>query len=730
MSQTYGRWGPAHPRVGAFVNRVHLAATNALFSHRGIHRGVSREARDAGRRLRERLAGGETVYLLGLAPAGHNSGAALVEVSSQGGVRLISNDEEERFTGTKHCADFPEQALEMVRTRLADLGLQVSSLAACVATWDYAAFNATGLRLVAEHFPRSLSLMFPAASPKFNHLHTFAVLSAPARVARQLGLTSRLPILALRHHDNHAWFSYAVSPFARDSEPVLITVIDGYGDDAAISIYIGQNGRLTLLRSNNSLIDSLGALYSTLSSTQGGWTTLSSEGRYMGAAAWGDGSRLTNPYYPRLRELVHLAADGEVYINRRMVSWQTHGERQPYADGLRAVVGDPIPHERMWNPDAVLNVDDIEHSTTTRDRVDKAAATQLVFEDALFHIVGHFIRSTGASRLVMTGGTALNCIANMRLLERFDEAYYERHLGRSARLHLWVPPTPGDAGVTMGAAYHFALANGARLGDPLQHAFYCGRSATAAEIRGAIDAQSDIDSLPLGRVTTEDGRARVADFVAFVVARGGVIGLYQGIAETGPRALGHRSILANPCDPQARENINARVKLRERVRPLAPMATLDAALRFFELSPGASDAAYNAYNYMVLTARARPEARVRIPAVVHEDGTSRVQIVREEIDPFTFAYLKAMGRHVGVEVSINTSLNVASPIVQTPLQALDVLRRARALTGLLLIAADGDVWIAWHTAINGPKDGGHQLRAWYDGHATAVSRAAAQPQAT
>src|SRR5580704_7747293 len=109
---------------------------------------------------------------------------------------------------------------------------------------------------------------------------------------------------------------------------------------------------------------------------------------------------------------------------------------------------------------------------------------------------------------------------------------------------------------------------------------------------------------------------------------------------------------------------------------------------------------------MVLTARARPEASARIPAVVHKDGTSRVQIVREETDPFTFAVLQAMGRRVGAEVSINTSLNVGSPMAQTPLQALEVLRRARALSGVILIAADGDTWIAWHKVVSGSKDGG------------------------
>ncbi len=110
-------------------------------------------------------------------------------------------------------------------------------------------------------------------------------------------------------------------------------------------------------------------------------------------------------------------------------------------------MGEPILPKRMWHPDAVLRVEDIEHAPITIDRVDKAAAVQLVFEDALFHIVQHLIRTTRSTRLVLTGGTALNCVANMRLLEQFDAAWYERNLGmKDATLHLWVPPVPGDAG--------------------------------------------------------------------------------------------------------------------------------------------------------------------------------------------------------------------------------------------------------------------------------------------
>ena len=197
--------------------------------------------------------------------------------------------------------------------------------------------------------------------------------------------------------------------------------------------------------------------------------------------------------------------------------------------------------------------------------------------------------------------------------------------------------------------------------------------------------------------------------MAFMVAQNGVIALYQGAAETGPRALGHRSILANPCNPDARQRLNERVKYREAIRPLAPMATLEAAQQYFELEPGASDADYNAYNYMVLTAHSKPQAREKIPAVIHADGTGRIQIVRAEADPLTYAYLKALGRHIGVEMSVNTSFNVAGPIAQTPQQAIDTLRRSKGLDVVVLVADDGTVYAAWH---GGERDSG-RFTGWY-----------------
>jgi len=339
-----------------------------------------------------------------------------------------------------------------------------------------------------------------------------------------------------------------------------------------------------------------------------------------------------------------------------------------------------------------------------------------VFEDAMMHVVDHLLRMTGANRLVLTGGVALNAVGNMRLLEHFDDAWFARNQQRHARLHLWVPPVPGDPGVTIGAAWLFAHLAGSPRGAPMTHAFYCGLPPARADIASALQAD-DVAAQEIGDISTQSGRDAIADLMAFMISQNGVIAIYQGAAETGPRALGHRSILANPCDADVRELLNARVKYREAVRPLAPMATLEAARDHFELEDGASDADYNAYNYMVLTARSKPHARDKIPAVIHADGTGRIQIVREADDPLAYAYLKALGRRIGVEMSVNTSFNVAGPIAQTPQQAVDTLRRSKGLDVVLLVASDGTVFVAWH---GGERDSG-RFTGWLAGWKTARS---------
>jgi carbamoyltransferase len=674
----------------------------------------SKFARERVESLREKLARGEMAYVLGIGPGGHNAGVGLVEVSARDGIRLIANHEEERFRAIKHYQRYPSESMQVLLRQMRELEIAPEQIHAACASWDYGAWAAKAVQSVIEELPGSLCLLRREASPQMNLQCLLEARTAPRELGKVLNGDDRpFPVISLRHHDNHAWFSWGVSPFAKSDGPTMVLVIDGAGDDGAISSYVAEDGALRLLWKNDSIWDSLGMMYGILSSSQGGWPLLSSEGRYMGAAAWGNLNRLTNPYYSRLREVFVFESEGRVFLNRALANWHRGGCLRPFTWRLSEILGPPLLPHQMWDPNAVLRVEDIAHAPITQDRVDKAAAVQLVFEDALFHIVQHLIRSTRSTRLVLTGGTALNCVANMLLMEHFNADWYERSLGmKNSALHLWIPPVPGDMGVSIGAAYHFACLAGARPGEPLEHAFFCGVSPRGSEIEEALRNCPEIRAERMGTIQDPVGRERIADLMASIVSVGGIIGIYQGAAETGPRALGHRSILANPTDVKTRENLNRLVKFRELIRPLAPMATLDAARRWFHLAEGAADNDYNAYNYMVLTARAKPEAYNKIPEVIHHDGTCRIQIVREKTDPLIHAYLKAMGRRVGVEVSVNTSLNVGAPIAQTPVQALDTVQRSKGMHGLFMIGAEGEVWLAWHHVEAAPKDSGRTLNQW------------------
>ena len=185
-------------------------------------------------------------------------------------------------------------------------GLGLDDLDAVVATWDYVELGAQMAGHIAAELPGSLTLLRQQASPTLSFSDFRDAFDAPFKLATHSESQHSIPIIALGHHDNHAYFSLGVSPFADSSEDTLVAVIDGLGDDSPISLYRCQGGKLTRFYKADGLFDSIGQMYLHLSSTQGGWPALSSEGRYMGAAAWGNTDRMTNPYYRPLRELFHF----------------------------------------------------------------------------------------------------------------------------------------------------------------------------------------------------------------------------------------------------------------------------------------------------------------------------------------------------------------------------------------------------------------------------------------
>ncbi len=309
----------------------------------GFHRLGSGFAKARIAFVRDKLERGETVYLAGLAPPGtHNSGVALVEVTKANGPRLIVNNEEERFSGNKHTTEYPKSSIDAMVATLRGIGRDIGDIDAWLTSWDYPDLAGTIARSVLEEAPQSLKLLRTTEAAGFDGRRLDQMTRTPKILARQLGVPERVPLICMPHHDNHAWFSYAASPFADDDEPTAIAVLDGTGDRGSISLYVVENGGMRKLYCNDSMFDSLGAFYSVISSTQGGWTWLSSEGRYMGAAAWGDMNRASNPYYSRLKSVLDFGERGEVRINRALANWYCDPFDHPYKAALIDILGEPL----------------------------------------------------------------------------------------------------------------------------------------------------------------------------------------------------------------------------------------------------------------------------------------------------------------------------------------------------------------------------------------------------
>lgn len=641
---------PGWRRVGRWLGHLPLAEAGASLSQAG-----------------ERLAQGG--FVLGVNGGSHDAGVALVHVE-KGRARLVLNAEEERFSRRKHDWGAPDGSLRCALQTLDDLGAAPEDVWLRACGWDFAAFAKTFSQHVVRGLPATRHLLGSAG-----FLDARVAAQLPRRVGDALG--SREPLVAVPHHDAHAWGALVVSPFHDAGEDVLVLVIDGMGDAGCTSVYLASGGREPRrLHVHTDVFDSLGLLYQWLSSTQGGWTPLASEGRFMGAAAWGDGRRESNPFYERLRPMVHLDEGGRVHLDRAWIRWD-RDPRHPYGDPLIAVLGPPIPTTALWNPDAVLDPHRLDVPELTQARLDKAAAVQLLFEDAVAHVLDHWVSRTGARRVIWTGGTALNAVAALRL--------------RSSRpgLSWWTPPFPGDNGVAAGAALALAWCSGAVSEvERLDHAFLGGGALADADI---LDALTEA-GVAFREVPVEGLGERVAS----LLCRGAILGLAQGQAETGPRALGHRSILADPTRSDALERLNAHVKRREAVRPLAPMLLADAVGTLFEPEPGLAHHGLHAWRFMVQCARARPGIAEALPAVVHVDGSSRIQVVDPHIDPLCASILEGMRARTGYPVCVNTSLNVGEPIAHDARDVLRTLGRARDLHGVVLVGEGARAWISWH----------------------------------
>lgn len=513
---------------------------------------------------------------------------------------------EERISRRKHTGDFPRGAIAACLD-IADV--ELSGIDEVVHSFDYAPY-----RTIYELDPLTAELYRDVLSPE--------------AFARQV--QGALPDVSpdrVRHVDHHLAHA-ASAAFTSGWDDCLVVVIDGMGELHGAGVYHAHDGRIDpLLRIPAS--DSIGIFYSVVT-LHLGFDFNSDEYKIMGLAPYGDRSRFDSFF----GDAVQLRADGG-WVIPPLRHNRTRDEREFHTGTRRHLTGRLVPARE---PEA--SIDQVHK--------DVAAGLQACLDRAIIHICGEAGRRLGLRQLALAGGVALNTTANARLQETglFDEIY--------------VQPAAADDGSALGAALSRAALHGHVRNRRSPVPFY-GPAPTPAQLESAL--RDFADRIVVTQLASLESACRSA---AESIAAGEVIAWYRGRMEFGPRALGARSILADPSHPDMRARVNAMVKLREAFRPFAPAVSLEQVHRWFDCTPGTQ------LPYMVFNVQVREEHRATLPAVTHVDGSARVQTVSSDDNPNFHALLRAVGRQTGREVVLNTSFNVrGQPIVNSPHEAVE-----------------------------------------------------------
>lgn len=554
------------------------------------------------------------MYVLGFNCFKHDAAAVLIHDG-----RILAAAEEERFNRIKHTYWFPQTAITYC---LAEAGITSSDLDAVCFYWRPGKFlfrRVLPTALQCTPILRSLLLREQGKSALYflTMRKRFFAHFPPHGV--------RPRFVWVDHHRAHAASACYPSGFSE----AAVMVADGAGEHATLSLYSWRGRELTCLRQVN-YPHSLGLFYSAITDYLG-FRANDDEYKVMGLAAYGRPS-----YQEQFHRLVWPLADGGFAMDMRFFVYH-----QAWGGWVSPRFIDAFGPARR--PEAEL----------TDFHADIAASAQGVLEEVLLHVAQWLRRTTGCMRLAVAGGVGLNCAANARLLHEagFAEVFFQ--------------PAAADMGAALGACLHYYHAtSGAKAATPFSHLFH-GPSFSNTDIE-AVLLRSKVHYQRVEQLETE---------VAAHVAAGKIVGWFQGRMEFGPRALGARSILADPRRADMRDQLNRAVKFREEFRPFAPSVTVEDAARFFVIDRPSP--------YMILIHPVRPEARQRIPAAVHVDGTARVHTVSEETHPRYYRLLRAFQALTGIPVLINTSFNVrGEPIVCTPEDAL----RTFFTSGLDLLA--------------------------------------------
>ena len=602
--------------------------------------------------------------ILGISAFYHDSAAAFLEDG-----HILAAAQEERFSRIKHDAGFPTHAVDYV---LQEAGYDLSHVDAIV-FYDKPFLKLERLlESYLSYAPRGIR-SFIMAMPVWLKEKMFL-----KRMIRQsledMGFegVKNIPLLFPEHHLSHAASAFYPSPF----EEAAILTIDGVGEWATASISKGNGRSISLIKELN-FPHSLGLLYSAFTYFLG-FKVNSGEYKLMGLAPYGiSGSERVNTYKQIIYDrLITLHEDGSIWLNQSYFSYTT---------GLRMV-----PDKKWESLFGMPRRKD--ESDLSPEQADLALAIQQVTEEIVLKMAQHAKDITGANKLCMAGGVALNCVAN-GLLHRsgiFDELY--------------IQPAAGDAGGALGAAlaaHHIYFEQERRVEGDQMKGSYLGPSYGAHEIKRALK--------PFQAVTHQYKRPELYQVVAQHLEQGMVVGWFQGRMEFGPRALGARSILGDPRRSDMQKKLNLKIKYRESFRPFAPSVLPEDAKEYFGLNHPSPymllvypvqerhrKEVPEDFNQMCLRDKLAVE-RSDVPAITHIDFSARVQTVHAEFNADYAALLEAFKAKTGVGMLINTSFNVrGEPIVCTPSDAyacfMDTEMDVLVLDDYVLLKSEQPAW--------------------------------------
>jgi len=537
-----------------------------------------------------------------------DAAAALVENG-----QLLAAAEEERFVRVKHVTALQ---LHAIRFCLQSAGVRLQDLDAIAVPWKYWQLGRRAALAIGSMLQSPRLFTVKGARAVDRLVHEWRELTfLRSLLSQRVDGTRCPPVVFLDHHLCHAASAMLVSPFER----AAVMVVDGASEAHTTMLARADREQIRVL-TRVALPHSLGQFYAAITAYLG-FRPDHDEYIVMGLAAYG-----VPRFATTLREQVlRTFPEGQFRLNTRVLDFH-------------------LARHRIFSPQFLQLFGPArqpEEEITPRHQ-DMAASAQAVLEETLLHLGRHLKTVTKEERLCLAGGVAYNCVANSRLLR--DAGFEE----------VFVPPAAGDSGAALGAALWLTHRRGGLSAPMVMRTASWGPQFSEAACRAALEAA--------GLTVERLDDAPLCEKVAGELAAGRLVFWFQGRMEWGPRALGNRSLLADPRREDMRALINMKVKLREPFRPFAPSVLEERASEYFELV-GPSP-------FMLQTAGVQSSMKGVIPAVVHVDGTARVQTVDRESNPRYRRLLESFARCTGVPVLLNTSFNVNEPIVCTPQEAV------------------------------------------------------------